>query len=385
MKNRISELKDVMNKKNLDIIICTLSENILALTGYWTLTGLSTLIIFNDGSLTLIAPVSEKKFIKEKNVDNVEFFKYGSISDDYPIESINKIIKKYIKKGIKNIGLELSYDTVTPTGWAGEARIFMNKIKISLADFDPNILFLDVINELDKIRSLKTKEEIDKIIITNEIAEIGLNIFRENVIPGNSAVKISSEVEKAIIEFGTGYKGNKIARAWANVFVGSDTSQARLEGYSNNRVINKNEIAFIELGVVADGFWSDITRVFCAGKPDKKIREIHEIVHSAYMACEGKIKHNISANEVDKAARKVIKDNNYGENFVHHTGHGLGFKFHEPIPKITPVSKDLLKEGMVIAIEPGIYIDNILGIRIENNLLVGRNDCKRLSLSDFSL
>lgn len=330
-------------------------------------------------------PYLKKEFVKEKNITNIEFFKYGSVHDNHPMESINQILKKYINKGIKNIGQELSYDTITPTGWAGEARVLMNKIKNFIIGLDSNISFLDVTHELDKIKSVKTAEEIDKIIITNEIAEIGLKIFNENVVPGNSAVKISSEVEKAILEFGTGYKGNKIARAWANVFVGSDTFKARLEGYSNNKVLNKNELAFIELGVVADGFWSDLTRVFCAGKPNKKIKEIHKIIYSAYMACEGEIKNNIHANEVDKIARNIIKNSNYSENFVHHTGHGLGFKFHESIPKITPFSKDVLKEGMIIAIEPGIYLDGSIGMRIENNLLVRKNDCLRLSFDNFSL
>ncbi|MFC2159269.1 M24 family metallopeptidase [Actinomycetota bacterium] len=385
MKKRINELMDLMDKNDLDIIICTLSENILALTGYWTLTGLTALIVFKNGSLTLIAPISEEKFIKEQNVDKVEFFKYGSIIDEYPIVSINKIIKKYIERRVKKIGMELDYDTVTPTGWAGEARIFLNKVKNYIVGYNPGVLFSDVTFELDKTRSIKTIEEVERIILANEIAGFGIEAFKKNVVPGNSAVKISTEVEKAIIEFGTGYKGNKIARGWANIFVGSDTYNARLEGYSNNKVIKKDELAFIELGVVADGFWSDLTRVFCAGKPGKEIKEIHKIVNDAYMACEKKIKNDVPAKEVDRIARDFITENDYGENFVHHTGHGLGFKFHEPIPKITPFSDDVLKEGMIIAVEPGIYIKDTMGLRIENNILVEKNNCKRLSLSDFSL
>jgi Xaa-Pro aminopeptidase len=375
----------VIERDNLDLIICTLSENILALTGYWTLTGLTALVIHKDGSKVLIAPISEEDLIDENNIDKIEFFKYGSIIDDCPIDSINKIIKTYIKTPSIRIGMELDYDIITPTGWAGEVRIFLNKIKNYISGLYPEVDFFDVTADLDETRSIKTAEEIEKIIIANEIAGFGIDAFKENVMPGRSAVEISTEVEKTIIELGTGYKSNNIARGWSNVFVGADTYNARLEGYSNRNILKKDEIAFIELGVVADGFWSDLTRVYCAGKPSGQIKEIHEILSNAYLACEKNIKDNVTAKEIDKIARDFITEKDYGENFVHHTGHGLGFRFHEPVPKITPFSDDILKKGMVIAVEPGIYLKDTLGLRIENDLLVRKNDCRRLSKVGFEI
>jgi Xaa-Pro aminopeptidase len=138
----------------------------------------------------------------------------------------------------------------------------------------------------------------------------------------------------------------------------------------------------IELAVVADGYWSDLTRVVIAGEPTKKQREVYTVVLEAQKAAIEKMRPGVIFSEVDNAARQVIERAGYGQHFVHITGHGIGFRYHEFIPLLAPQAKGKLAAGMASSVEPGIYIPDWGGIRIEDNIVVTEDEPEYLSTFD---
>ncbi|TCJ16709.1 aminopeptidase P family protein [Rubrobacter taiwanensis] len=126
----------------------------------------------------------------------------------------------------------------------------------------------------------------------------------------------------------------------------------------------------MDFGCAVDGYWSDITRLYFPREPDPEVKAAYELVCEAYDAAFAAIEPGISCEEVDRAARRVIEEAGYGENFLHRTGHGLGLEMHEP-PYIRSGNRRPLEVGHVFSVEPGIYVRGKFGVRYENIVYLG--------------
>jgi Xaa-Pro dipeptidase len=127
-----------------------------------------------------------------------------------------------------------------------------------------------------------------------------------------------------------------------------------------------------------EGYYSDITRTYAVGEIDEELQRIYSVVEQANAAARDLIRPGIEAQEVDRAARRVIEKAGYGEYFIHRTGHGLGLEIHEP-PYIVEGNDLALQPGMTFTVEPGIYIPGRMGVRIEDNVLVTEGGCETLT------
>ena len=154
---------------------------------------------------------------------------------------------------------------------------------------------------------------------------------------------------------------------------------------STKRKLEEGDLALLELAVVADGYWADRTRVRVAGKPTSQQDEVFEIVKSAQAAAMKTIKAGVRACDVDRGARDVIRKEGYENAFVHITGHGIGFRYHEPVPMIMPDNDLLLEGGMITTIEPGIYLAEMGGIRLEDDIAVTDEGFEVLGLFESNL
>jgi Xaa-Pro dipeptidase len=209
---------------------------------------------------------------------------------------------------------------------------------------------------------------------------MGLEAFFENVVPGKSEIQVAAAVESAIMQGGTGYKGVKVARAWASVLGGPNAAVAyKPHLLSTQRPVEAGEMALLELAVVADGWWADLTRTRVAGVACAEDQERWQIIIDAQRAACEAIRPGVPAREVDRAAREIIEGHDLGAYFVHHTGHGLGLRYHEPVPFLHPSVDAQLQEGMVTSVEPGIYIDGWGGMRCEDNVVVTQKGTEVLS------
>ncbi len=234
---------------------------------------------------------------------------------------------------------------------------------------------------IEELRLIKTPREIEKLRIANEVAGFGLTAFKEKVKPGVKESEVSAAVEEAIHANGVGYKGVQSARGWAYVMSGPDTATShRPYLISTDRRLKEGDLVIIELGTVVDGYWSDLTRTLVAGdKASQKQQEIYDLILAAQKAAMEKMLPGTAEKEVDQAARELIAKGGYGDHFVHHTGHSIGLRYHEPIPWLHPASEGILREGMVSTVEPGIYMEGFGGIRIEDDVAVFKEGAQYLS------
>ncbi|MCE5327118.1 MAG: aminopeptidase P family protein [Planctomycetaceae bacterium] len=142
--------------------------------------------------------------------------------------------------------------------------------------------------------------------------------------------------------------------------------------------VRGGDAVLIDFGATVDGYCSDLTRVLFVDKIPPKLLEIYEVVRQAQAAAIAAIKAGVSCSSVDEAARDVIEAAGYGPQFVHSLGHGLGREVHEA-PRLAKLYRPRLKAGMVVTVEPGIYLPGVGGVRIEDDVLVTRGGCRRLS------
>jgi len=144
------------------------------------------------------------------------------------------------------------------------------------------------------------------------------------------------------------------------------------------RRFGENELLLIDMGASVDGYASDMTRVAYAGVPPKRIRDLYKAVLDAQLTAVNAVRPGVTATKVDAAARNVLKSHKLDRAFLHSTGHGLGLEIHEP-PRIGKKDQTRLQAGMVVTIEPGVYIDGLGGIRIEDTVLVTASGCEVLT------
>jgi Xaa-Pro dipeptidase len=197
---------------------------------------------------------------------------------------------------------------------------------------------------------------------------------------GVSGVELAAAVEREVMVRGTGYQGAVRVRAYAQVAVGPEESAV---GYRPNEIstlrrLEPGDVALLELGVVADGYWADRTRVRVAGKPSRDQLRVFDTVRTAQEAAIAAIRPGVSGGDIDEAARSVIRDAGYARYFPHITGHGLGFGYHESFPILAPRERGRLEEGMITSIEPGVYFTPCGGFRIEDDVLVTANAAETL-------
>jgi Xaa-Pro aminopeptidase len=139
----------------------------------------------------------------------------------------------------------------------------------------------------------------------------------------------------------------------------------------------------IDFGCRYQGYCSDQTRTLCRN-PGGKVEEVHSLVLEAQQAALERVEPGVKASEVDRAAREVIESSGFGDEFVHSTGHGVGIEVHES-PSVSKNSHDALEEGMAITVEPGIYLEEEFGVRIENLVLVTGDGYENLNSTSKKL
>jgi Xaa-Pro dipeptidase len=383
--DRIERTRKAMQQQRLDALVCRLPENILMLTGYWPMNGFAFLVFPAEKEPVLIAPVPEEELAREGWVSDIRTFKWGLVDSGDPYVAIAALLKGAAADlGLagKRVGYEGSFEFIAAPYVGAEPGVFSQaSLGLFQGAFGENLS--DATGLIHKLRLYKTPGEAGRLRIANDVARLGLQAFFDAVVPGNSEIQIASAVEAAIMQGGTGYQGVKVARAWASVMSGPRAATAyKPHLLSTQRRMEPGDMALLELATVADGWWSDLTRTRVAGAARPADLEKWQAVVDAQAAAFAAIRPGVPGNQVDRAARKVIEQRGLGAYFIHHTGHGLGLRYHEPEPFLHPAVEAVLEAGMVSSVEPGIYIPGWGGMRCEDNILVTGTGVE--ILSEFS-
>jgi Xaa-Pro dipeptidase len=384
---RCDRINDALVENNLEGLICRLPDNLLLLTGYYPMCGFGFAVYSMYGEPVLIVPEGEAEFAAANSwVTDIRTFRGSALKGDDPLVAQQKLLTEVCNDKQmmgKPLGWEGSSESAAPAYVSAEMLIPARPTFQVLVKATSGSRLIDATNVLDQLRALKTPTEVAKIRLTNEIACIGLETFQGNLGPGLRECDVAAVVEHAVMANGTGYKGVQRSRAWAYVMSGANTAQAyKPFNLCTDRKIQVGDLVLIELITMADGFWSDLTRTFVVGEPTQQQRDMHAAVLAAQQAALQAIRPDVAANEVDAAARNLIAERGFGAYFVHDTGHGTGFRYHEAMPSIVPSNSQPLQAGMVITIEPGVYIEGVGGVRIEDNAVVTEHGAEVLSESE---
>ena len=235
----------------------------------------------------------------------------------------------------------------------------------------PDKLFHGGQKMIDAPRRNKDKGELRIIAEAEEIGSRAFNHMLDFMRPGQTEREIALELEMYMKKQGaSGLSFETIAA--------SGVRGAMPHGAASDKVVEKGELLTLDFGCIYKGYCSDMTRTVVFGCPDERQKEIYDIVLAAQNAAIAGIYKGISCKTADALARNVIKEAGYGKSFGHALGHSVGIEIHEK-PVFSPKSKDILEEGNVLRVEPGIYVDGWGGVRIED--LIAVSDGKIVNLS----
>jgi Xaa-Pro aminopeptidase len=261
--------------------------------------------------------------------------------------------------GIRRLGFESAYTL----------HSFAGKLMEKCAGL--GIRTVPLLGLVEDMRIIKDESEIDKIRVSVELNE---QVFQE-IYTGIHQER--TEIDLAIaIETCMRRRGAESPSF--NTIVATGSRSALPHAVPGPVQVLENQPLMIDMGLVLDGYCSDMTRTLFLGKPDARYLEIHRLVRKAQLAGIQSIRAGVTAREVDRAARNIIANAGYGQYFGHALGHGVGLAVHEE-PRLSSRNRKRLQPGMVITVEPGIYIPGWGGIRLENMVVVNEDGCEILN------
>ncbi len=371
-----SRLDQYLAQSGQDTLVCMLPENVMYLTGTYPVHGVSIAVYIPDMGSFLLQPDCEQNWVEPNNTQVTIFgwghLRHNSLEKTYA-DFLSLLYRKYSLPG-KRIGVEKHYKTCAPAYRSAEMNLpdaaWLEIVQSNM----PGCPLVDCIPVIEAARAIKSPYDIDKLIRVNQIAQIGLDELQNKIHPGMSEVEAASLVENSIRVNGSGFQGARLVRAFAEATSGPEGSllQSMLIP-AGQRKFESGDLVIIEMAVVADGYWSDLTRVFCTGASNNEQKRVYNTVLLAQKAAAAQLLAGNQYSAPDAAARKVITEAGLGEYFIHGTGHGVGWRYHEAIPQLGPDSVGILEAGMVTSVEPGVYIPGFGGIRIEDNLAIRDN------------
>ncbi len=225
------------------------------------------------------------------------------------------------------------------------------------------------------------KEEAELVVMRRAAAvtEAALEVVVAEGLSGRTEAEVAWRVRE---EF---HRRGAEGEAFATI-VAAGAHAAQAHAIPGPRVIAPGELVIMDIGAEVDGYCSDITRTFAAGRePDEEQRRVYDVVLAAQLAGLAAVRHGADGRaDVDEAARSVVNEAGYGPHFGHGTGHGVGLEVHEA-PSLGRLRGDVLEAGMVCTVEPGIYLEGVVGVRIEDTVLVTADGCERLTTSSKDL
>lgn len=224
---------------------------------------------------------------------------------------------------------------------------------------------------IEALRWVKTLEEIARIRKSVKTNSLAYEAVVAGIEPGVRESDVAAELDYQM------RRGGAESTAFETI-VASGVRTALPHARPTEKPIEANDLLLIDMGAAQDGYMSDMTRMLFLGKPDKKIRAMYKAVLEAQLAAIDAVRDGAATKAVDRAARDVLESAGLEKAFVHSTGHGLGLEIHES-PKVGKKDKMKLKAGMVITIEPGVYVEGVGGMRVEDTVLVTKTGCEVLT------
>jgi Xaa-Pro aminopeptidase len=347
MKERIKKLREKLNQENLDLLLVTSLPNIRYLCGF---TGSNGILLISKDKAIFLTDFRYKEQVKKEvkgaeiKIPQKELFSF--------LPEINLLKGKRIKAGF-------------------EEKYLTFQLYQRLKTLLPQVLWVPTENLVESLLVTKDEEEIKKI---KKAADISAKAYLEILPffrPGTKESDIAAELEYRI-------KRNGGTGSAFEPIVASGLRSAMPHARASSKMLKKGEFVTLDFGASYDGYVCDITRTVVLGNATPRQKKIYNLVLKAQTRAVESARSGMKGFELDKVSRDIIKKAGYQKYFGHGLGHGIGLLVHDS-PGINTKSQEVLKPGMVITIEPGVYIPGWGGVRIEDDVLITRNGCKVLT------
>ncbi|MDM5334459.1 Xaa-Pro peptidase family protein [Ureibacillus composti] len=273
-----------------------------------------------------------------------------------------EVAKQTEQLRIKTIGFEK--DTMT----YGMFETYKSLLKADL---------IPVSGVIEKIRLIKTEQEINIIKVACEIADHAFTHILGFIKPGLTELEVSNELEFFMRKQGA-------TASSFDTIVASGVRSALPHGVATDKVIEKGDLVTLDFGALYNGYVSDITRTIAVGEPSDQLKEMYDIVLQSQLLAVEQVGPGMTGIQADSIARDYLTSKGYGEAFGHSTGHGIGLEVHEG-PALSFRSDTLLQPNMVVTVEPGIYLPGIGGVRIEDDIVITETGNEKLTHSKKEL
>ncbi len=289
---------------------------------------------------------------------------YAEMKQKHPEESL--VLCENKTAMVKEINAFIERNHISRIGMEGDKVTY--SAYVFLAE---NIHCETVTVSLDELRTVKDEEELDAM---RTACRIACDSFRE-ILPEIHAGMKEKDIENLLCYT---MKKNGAEKESFDIIVASGTNGAFPHAKATNRVVQDGELVTIDFGCKYHNYCSDITRTIAIGKCSDELKKIYSVVLEAHDAALKVIRPGVRCEDVDRVARDVIEKAGYGKYFSHNLGHAIGINDHED-PFFGPGCTEVLQAGMILSDEPGIYIEGLGGVRIEDDVLVTENGCEVLT------
>ena len=348
---RRDKIRRAVAKQKLDALLVTNPINVRYLTGF---TGGAAYLLIQPSGDTILSDPRFTIQIEEECPGLTAVIRPRS-------ESTSKTLSKILgKTTVGKLGIESETMTI-----AQHERLF---------EFIAHWQSVPTKSIVEDLRQIKDHDEITRIRRAIEIAANAFQTERELLVqlsPWQNEIGICISLENEMRILGAEDK------SFPSIIGAGARAALPHANPSKQKILGQSHLLF-DWGCVVDGYVSDLTRVVIFEPHDKKLRTIYETVLQAQQAAIAAIKPGKICEEIDAVARNIISDAGFGKHFGHGLGHSIGLQVHEN-PRFAPENKTVLKAGMVLTVEPGIYLKGWGGVRIEDDILVTSSGCEVLS------
>ncbi len=352
MNRRIEAVREFLKKNDLDGLLVTKQQNWQYLSGF---TGTNAVLIITTDDQYLI---TDFRYLEQaaEQAGGFHIIKPFALVEDAVADQVKKL-------GLNRLGFEddhLTYHLYS---------VYKEKL--------PGVALVPLHETVEKIRWVKDQEEIACLKRAAGITDEAFDNILDFIKPGVRESELALEIEYFMRRKGA-------QKSAFEIIVASGPRAALPHGVASDKKLVPGEFVVIDFGAVVDGYHADMTRTVVLGRADEQHRKIYDLVLRAQEKALEVLKPGVRCSAVDLAARDLISVEGYGANFGHGLGHSVGLEIHEK-PAFTPKDETVLQPGMVLTVEPGIYLSGWGGVRIEDLILVTTDGIEILSKSPKNL
>ena len=351
--SRLQKLRQRLTQKEFDALLVSQTENIRYLSGF---TGSTGWLLISDNCAYLAV---DFRYVEQA----------GREAPDFNVLHIKGDMASWLPKLAADLGFK-------KVGFEADQISFITHQRLckTIKDDGYPLQLISTTGLVGTIRAVKEPEELKFIVEAVELADAAIDHAKAVLCPGVSEKEAAWELEKFL-------RGKGSETMPFGIIVASGNNSALPHAKPSEQVLLENKPVVIDLGARVNGYCSDLSRTFILGGEDETFSRIYDIVLGAQLTALATIEAGMSGEEADLLARTVIEQANYSDAFGHSLGHGVGLESHES-PRLGPGSSDLLVDGMVFTVEPGIYISGWGGVRIEDTVVMENSKVKTLTRAD---